>query len=679
MIFNISFSDAKESMDSFWQSNGCKIIDPLRTLDIGAATLHPYGTFYRCLHQKKSRVAFLQQCNRPEDRSNNVINDLTRSNLFFQYQVLITPFNDIDKCPIDLFKESLENLYSGFTDKFSIEVLKDDWKSPCIGAFGIGYEVRVNGLEVAQITYIQKIGGLSLSVPSLEIAYGFDRILMILNNLEDIKDVEISQYTNVKPKMKVRDIVKEKLNYKNDTVEEINLELDILFRNHPIKANNYHESYRLLLRYIHYFNSALARCNNASLIDDHSINSKAITAFSKYAKQIANLFIACYGYKLSSYRKCNIKLSDIENKKVDSFCIPISECKISFYGIPYYTFMTILKTICNDSFANFEIIGDSKIRIYTTCKVNAKIKKDCKKTIDNALSKCSYLYCRSKEFNYSCPQDPNDDMYLFLSTINVSISTNIEAHKKIYTFIKVFSNSIIAKEYGDNSEMFDILFTALLYDHFTVYEDIGRIFNTCKIIYLLSKIGKDNNNTQFYKRNISGICTSIKYLYDNYHEQSANAVDHIIRNSREYIKNGNILGVKIFDDIKAHLSNLICSKHCKLINRMSNNILDCYDIHANNMIKKIYEINCVHKRLAPKITQLSQENKDFFNLKNTNYSMTFSVKDLEALAKPLSEYTEIEKVTLSQASSYLQRISMKYNLVHTLPDIIRLNIDKKVV
>lgn len=275
------FYDVEKKMSEFWTSKGCDIIKPFIDANIGAATYHPEGTFFQCLKQEHSKIAFLQQCNRPDDGAEGAFIDNSRSNLFFQYQVLITPADHLDKFGIDLVKESLNYISPGFSDHNTIDVYEDNWKSPSIGAFGLGYELRVNGLEVAQITYIQKMGGVELQVPSLEIAYGFDRIVMILQDKKGIKEIEISDG------VLLREHIKEiPINIGKPIVEAFKL-FDL---ENPIKKEfpnkDERKEYLKLIKMIHIFNCILATGTIS-----HSDREDMMNNFMKRIGYIAKSFI----------------------------------------------------------------------------------------------------------------------------------------------------------------------------------------------------------------------------------------------------------------------------------------------------------------------------------------------------------------------------------------------------
>ena len=162
-------------LDNFWEQWDFIKILPFDS-EVGAATLHPTGSFFPILKQVPFKYCYFQLCRRPGD--NRAIWAQNRLQRFLQYQVLALP-------PIthmgELFIKSL--YFIGFSvGRYDFKFLKDDWHSPVIGASGIGWEVRLNGQEIAQITYFHTCGGKKLAVPVLEITYGIERICSLLQD-----------------------------------------------------------------------------------------------------------------------------------------------------------------------------------------------------------------------------------------------------------------------------------------------------------------------------------------------------------------------------------------------------------------------------------------------------------------------------------------------------------------
>jgi glycyl-tRNA synthetase alpha chain len=152
---------------------------PPYDLPMGAATFHPQ-TFFRALDPDPWRAAFLQPCRRPQDGRYG--ENPNRTQLYYQFQVLLKP------PPVnfqDLFLDSLTRLGIDLkTD--DVRFVEDNWESPSLGAWGLGWEVWLNGMEIAQFTYFQQVGGRACLPVTGEITYGIERLTMYLNECDDM-------------------------------------------------------------------------------------------------------------------------------------------------------------------------------------------------------------------------------------------------------------------------------------------------------------------------------------------------------------------------------------------------------------------------------------------------------------------------------------------------------------
>ena len=148
---NNSFENIILKLQEYWQSKGCILLQPI-DLEVGAGTFHP-ATLLRSLGQKHWNCAYVQSCRRPAD--GRYAENLIESNS-------IISFKGLKPSPINMQKMYLDSLlYLGITsDDNDIRFVEDDWESPTLGAWGLGWEVWCNGMEVTQFTYFQQIGGL---------------------------------------------------------------------------------------------------------------------------------------------------------------------------------------------------------------------------------------------------------------------------------------------------------------------------------------------------------------------------------------------------------------------------------------------------------------------------------------------------------------------------------------
>jgi glycyl-tRNA synthetase alpha chain len=169
------------ALQQFWADQGCVIVQPL-DLEVGAGTFHT-GTFLRAIGPESWNTAYVQPCRRPTDSRYG--ENPMRLQHYYQFQVLLKP------SPLniqDLYLESLK--YLGIdTSIHDIRFVEDNWESPTLGAWGLGWEVWLNGMEVTQFTYFQQVGGLECYPVSGEITYGIERIAMYLQGVDSIFDI----------------------------------------------------------------------------------------------------------------------------------------------------------------------------------------------------------------------------------------------------------------------------------------------------------------------------------------------------------------------------------------------------------------------------------------------------------------------------------------------------------
>jgi len=177
-----TFQDVLLNLESFWANQGCIIWQPYHT-EVGAGTFNP-ATFLRVLGPQPWRVAYVEPCMRPTDGRYG--ENPYRAGHYYQYQVILKP------CPEnvqDLYLSSLEHLGIDLA-KHDVRFVEDDWESPTLGAWGLGWEVWIDGMEVTQFTYFQQVGGIDLDPPSVELTYGTERLAMYLQGVDSMFDLE---------------------------------------------------------------------------------------------------------------------------------------------------------------------------------------------------------------------------------------------------------------------------------------------------------------------------------------------------------------------------------------------------------------------------------------------------------------------------------------------------------
>ena len=178
----MTFQEVILGLQEFWAKKGCIIMQPY-DVEKGAGTFHP-ATFLRCLGPEPWHVAYVEPSRRPTDGRYG--DNPNRLQHYYQFQVIIKP------SPEDLQELYLESLkYLGIDPLVhDIRFVEDDWESPTLGAWGLGWEVWLDGMEITQFTYFQQAGGIDLKPVSAEITYGTERIAMYLQGVESVYDLE---------------------------------------------------------------------------------------------------------------------------------------------------------------------------------------------------------------------------------------------------------------------------------------------------------------------------------------------------------------------------------------------------------------------------------------------------------------------------------------------------------
>jgi glycyl-tRNA synthetase alpha chain len=176
------FQDLIAKLNEYWAQKGCLILQPY-DLEVGAGTFHP-ATFFRVIGPEPWKVAYVEPCRRPTDGRYG--ENPNRLQHYYQYQVILKP-SPLDSQ--DLYLDSLAALGLEST-KHDIRFVEDDWESPTLGAWGLGWEVWLDGMEVTQFTYFQQVGGIDLKPVSVELTYGLERIAMYLQDIDNIFEIE---------------------------------------------------------------------------------------------------------------------------------------------------------------------------------------------------------------------------------------------------------------------------------------------------------------------------------------------------------------------------------------------------------------------------------------------------------------------------------------------------------
>ncbi len=177
----MSFQDIILTLHHFWGKQGCVILQPY-DVEMGAGTFHP-ATTLRALGPAPWRAAYVQPSRRPSDGRYG--ENPNRLQHYYQYQVIIKPSPaDAQELLLSSYREiGLDPLLHDF------RFVEDDWESPTLGAWGLGWEVWCDGMEVGQFTYFQQVGGITLDTPSFEMTYGLERLAMYVQGVENVFDL----------------------------------------------------------------------------------------------------------------------------------------------------------------------------------------------------------------------------------------------------------------------------------------------------------------------------------------------------------------------------------------------------------------------------------------------------------------------------------------------------------
>ncbi len=177
----MTFQQLIMSLQQYWADQGCVILQPY-DMEMGAGTFHP-ATFLRAIGPEPWNTAYVQPCRRPTDGRYG--ENPNRLQHYYQFQVMLKPS-----------PKNIQELYLGSLEMLGIDTLvhdvrfvEDNWESPTLGAWGLGWEVWLNGMEVTQFTYFQQVGGLECKPVTGEITYGLERIAMYLQGVKSLFDL----------------------------------------------------------------------------------------------------------------------------------------------------------------------------------------------------------------------------------------------------------------------------------------------------------------------------------------------------------------------------------------------------------------------------------------------------------------------------------------------------------
>jgi glycyl-tRNA synthetase alpha chain len=282
----MNFQNLILNLQTFWAKKGCVILQPY-DLEKGAGTFHP-GTFLRCLGKTPWSAAYVEPCRRPTDGRYG--ENPNRLQHYYQFQVVIKP--SIENIQ-ELYLESLNHLGID-TKKHDIRFVEDDWESPTLGAWGLGWEVWLDGMEITQFTYFQQAGGFDLNPVTVEITYGTERIAMYLQEVDSVYDLQWSD------EIKYHDIhhrTEYEFSKYNFEVANIDMLKDFFIKSKEecmslIKNNLPLPAYDYCLKCSHIFNLLDAR-GSISVTE----RARYILEIRELAKESASLYLKIYETK----------------------------------------------------------------------------------------------------------------------------------------------------------------------------------------------------------------------------------------------------------------------------------------------------------------------------------------------------------------------------------------------
>jgi glycyl-tRNA synthetase alpha chain len=207
------FQDVILNLQRYWGDKGCVILQPHDAF-MGAGTFHP-ATFLRSLGPRPWRCAYVQPCRRPGDARYG--ENPNRLGYYYQYQVILKPSPPDSQ---DLYLGSLEALGLDLREH-DVRFVEDDWESPTLGAWGLGWEVWMDGMEITQYTYFQQVGGIPCRPIPVELTYGLERIAMYLQGVDDVFDLTWVDGVTYRDVFHQNEVEQSKYNFEHSDAEAL--------------------------------------------------------------------------------------------------------------------------------------------------------------------------------------------------------------------------------------------------------------------------------------------------------------------------------------------------------------------------------------------------------------------------------------------------------------------------
>jgi len=249
----LTFQEIIFTLQRYWDKQGCAILQPY-DMEVGAGTSHT-ATFLRALGPEPWKAAYVQPARRPRDGRYG--DNPNRLQHYYQFQVVLKP---APKNILDLYFDSLRELGFDLTQN-DVRLVEDDWENPTLGAWGLGWEVWLNGMEVTQFTYFQQVGGIDCKPATGEITYGLERLAMYLQGVESVFDLTWTKGLTYHDVYHQNEVEQSKYNFEQSDTEF----LFLAFGKHEAQANHLIEkqlalpAYEQVLKAAHTFNLLDAR------------------------------------------------------------------------------------------------------------------------------------------------------------------------------------------------------------------------------------------------------------------------------------------------------------------------------------------------------------------------------------------------------------------------------------
>jgi len=207
----LTFQQIILTLQNYWDAQGCALLQPY-DMEVGAGTSHT-GTFLRALGPEPWKAAYVQPSRRPKDGRYG--NNPNRLQHYYQYQVVLKP------APADILELYLGSLkVLGFDLQANdVRFVEDDWENPTLGAWGLGWEVWLNGMEVTQFTYFQQVGGIDCKPITGEITYGLERLAMYLQGVDNVYDLAWTETLSYRDVYHQNEVEQSTYNFEHSDVE----------------------------------------------------------------------------------------------------------------------------------------------------------------------------------------------------------------------------------------------------------------------------------------------------------------------------------------------------------------------------------------------------------------------------------------------------------------------------